>query len=117
MLWRGRFPFIFSILFLFSFSATVCFAENNVGTLRERLSGFTVGGHQGGLFRHQPNTIKNFIYNKNVGAEIVEMDLRLSKDGIPMVFHDEKMGVWTNCFHSVDSYTAAYIQNALLALG
>jgi glycerophosphoryl diester phosphodiesterase len=60
-------------------------------SLRERLSGFSVGAHRGGSMRMDSNTISAFEHALEAGADILEMDLRLTKDGVPVVFHDPRL--------------------------
>jgi len=46
-------------------------------------------GHRGYWMEGaQENTLESFIAAKNRGLQMVEMDVRLSKDQIPVVFHD-----------------------------
>ena len=66
-------------------------------TLPDRLGGFIVGGHQGNIFGLKFNTIEGFEEAAFFGADVVEMDLRTSKDGVAVVFHDEKMDLWSDC--------------------
>ena len=80
--------------FLFSFQS---FAQSDFDQLKARLSGKVAGAHQGGIFQNAANTIKQFEAAKKSGMDIVEMDLRITKDGIAVVFHDETLETWTNC--------------------
>ncbi len=66
-------------------------------TLLERLQGPKVGAHQGGVFHFLPNTLKGFKKAVSAGVDIVEMDLRASKEGVVFVFHDESLSTWTWC--------------------
>jgi hypothetical protein len=66
-------------------------------SLRKRLSGKIVGAHQGGAISLAGNTLKQFKKAYQKGAQVVEMDLRLTKDGVAIVFHDEKLNLLTNC--------------------
>lgn len=50
----------------------------------------TVIGHRGGL-KGVENTIEAILNGKEDGAEYAEIDILLSKDGIPMVIHDSKL--------------------------
>lgn len=65
--------------------------------IRERLRGVSAGAHQGGVFHLNPNTIKRFKRAERDGVQIMELDLRLTKDGEVVVFHDAKMNLLTNC--------------------
>ncbi len=67
--------------------APLCSAES----LQERLTGFSVGAHRGGMWGLDSNTLHRFDKARRKGADIVEMDLRATKDGVPAVIHDEKL--------------------------
>jgi glycerophosphoryl diester phosphodiesterase len=85
-------------------------------TLRERLGERAVGGHQGDLFGLKFNTISSFSYALYAGASIVEMDLRLSKDSVAVVYHDEKMNTWTNCSGDLRDKNLSEIKNCRFRL-
>ncbi len=76
--------------------------------IRDRLQSSTsVAAHQGGIFDGATNTILNFEKAFKQGAQIIEMDLRLTHDGIPVVFHDETLDKMTNCKGSIKEKTMA----------
>lgn len=59
---------------------------------------FLVGAHQGGVFGPEgTNSIPQFQYALEQGAEIFEMDLRVTKDGVAVVFHDDKLNPLSSC--------------------
>jgi glycerophosphoryl diester phosphodiesterase len=70
---------------------------NSNTPLRDRLHGRIVGAHQGGSISLKANTINRFEWARGLGVDIVEMDLRLTKDGVAIVFHDEELNLTTNC--------------------
>jgi glycerophosphoryl diester phosphodiesterase len=78
--------------------------------MKQRLSPRAAGGHQGGLFGYWPNTLAAFEDARAHGADVVEMDLHLTKDGIPVVFHDADLSTWTHCKGSVHDKTLAEIK-------
>jgi glycerophosphoryl diester phosphodiesterase len=45
--------------------------------------------HRGDSIHYPENTLASIRSAFDVGADVVEVDVRLSKDGVPMVFHDE----------------------------
>lgn len=100
--------FFWIILYFFYINDSV--AISSLDSLRERLRGPKAGAHQGGLFAYWPNTLENFEYARRMGSDIVEMDLRLSKDGIPVVYHDDKLDLWTECQGRVGSKTLKELQ-------
>ncbi len=88
----------FLLFFIIFSNLKIVMAEDGLAILKNRLSGRIVGAHQGGLFSgHFPNTMDAFQAALNSGADIVEMDLHLSKDGIVVVYHDDDLDTWTNC--------------------
>lgn len=48
-----------------------------------------VHGHRGSASSHPENTAISFEEGAKAGSELVELDVHLSADGIPVVFHDE----------------------------
>lgn len=56
-----------------------------------------VAAHQGDAFANYPNTILAFEEARRAGADIVELDLRTSKDGVVVAFHDEWLTRRTLC--------------------
>lgn len=79
-------------------------------TLRERMQGKQVGAHQGGAIDLAGNTIPRFEEAYQYGADIVEMDLQLTKDGVVIVYHDNFLERFTNCTGLVKDKTWAEIQ-------
>ena len=47
--------------------------------------------HRGGSLETSENTLQGFEYAINLGAEYIETDVQLSKDGIPYIFHDDDL--------------------------
>lgn len=57
---------------------------------------FFIVGHRGGgrnsdLLPHSENSIELIEYSEHLGANAVELDVRLTKDDIPILYHDEKL--------------------------
>lgn len=61
----------------------------------------TVGAHRGGGLSPKQNTIAQFQSALEAGADIIELDLRLTRDRIVVVFHDKRLSKLTTCFGSV----------------
>jgi glycerophosphoryl diester phosphodiesterase len=72
------------------------------------------GAHQGGLFHLNFNTLQRFESARLAGVNLIETDLRLTKDGVPVVFHDAKLDVLTRCKGLVSSKTLAEIKKCRL---
>jgi len=48
-----------------------------------------VHGHRGSASSHPENTLASFQEGYRAGADLIELDVHLSSDGVPVVFHDE----------------------------
>jgi glycerophosphoryl diester phosphodiesterase len=48
----------------------------------------TIVAHRGAPKRARENTLKSFLTAASLGAEMVELDVRRTSDGIPIIFHD-----------------------------
>lgn len=56
----------------------------------------TIIGHRGASKYCPENTLASFTKAKELGCNIIEFDVMLSKDGIPFIFHDETLNRTTN---------------------
>ena len=50
---------------------------------------FLVIGHRGAAGHAPENTLPSFEAARSLGVQEVELDVRLSRDGVPVLFHDE----------------------------
>lgn len=66
---------------------------------------FVVIAHRGASFYAPENTHSAFKLAIEIQAEMIELDLSLSKDGVPVVVHDETVDRTTRASGSVGSYT------------
>ena len=82
--------------------------------LSQRLSGRLVDAHRGGFRYDDSNTIARFEAAWRAGADLVETDLRLSKDGVVFLFHDGELAPHTICSGELASRTAAEIERCTL---
>lgn len=80
-------------------------------TIWDRLESPMVAGHRGGTQSDSYNTIERFEEAIEEDVDILEMDLRLSQDGVVVVFHDEDLDKKTNCQGLVAKRTWEYIKN------
>ena len=80
--------------------------------MKERLVGYQAGAHRGGMLHlwTSGGTLPNFRQAHKEGVDILEMDLRLSKDGVAFVFHDRDMKYKTNCKGSIEVNTRETIE-------
>src|SRR5262249_40065606 len=83
-------------------------------TLRERLAGLHVSAHQGGYWFRNSNTIERFGKAVSAGADIVETDLQVSKDGVPFLFHDSYLDPDTECSGPFSAALAVRIEQCTL---
>ncbi len=58
-----------------------------VGDLRKRYPVIT--GHRGFQERYPENTMVSFAAAVEAGADVIEMDVHLTRDGVPVIIHDE----------------------------
>ncbi len=66
--------------------------------------------HRGNAAHIPENTIHSFDEAVALGVDALEFDLRLSKDGVPMVIHDDRIDRTTDGRGSVASYTVSELQ-------
>lgn len=82
-------------------------------TIWDRLESPMVAGHRGGTQSASYNTIERFEEAIAEDVDILEMDLRLSLDGVVVVFHDEDLDHKTNCKGLVAKRNWDYIKNCV----
>lgn len=56
----------------------------------------TVIGHRGTAGTHPENTLEGFAAALEAGAQILESDVHVSRDGVPILLHDPDLGRVTN---------------------
>lgn len=78
--------------------------------MKAKLSGYKVAAHQGEIWGLYQNTIKSFEVAQKKGADIVELDLRATRDGVAVVYHDEDLTVFTKCKGKLADYSLAELQ-------
>ena len=70
----------------------------------------TVFAHRGGSALRPENTLLAFDHGLSLGADGLEFDVRLSRDGVPMVHHDETLDRTTNGSGPLAAHTAAELE-------
>lgn len=65
-----------------------------------------VYGHRGAPAEFPENTLPGFRRALELGVEGIELDVHLSKDGVPVIIHDETVDRTTNAKGAVADYTA-----------
>lgn len=68
-------------------------------------------GHRGSAGTHPENTMAAFEEALRVGADGIELDVQLSKDGVPVVIHDETVDRTTNGSGWVKDLTLAELRS------
>lgn len=77
---------------------------------------FLVGAHQGGVFGPEgANSLPQFRQAADWGADIIEMDLRVTKDGVAVVFHDEDLSPLSSCRGRINDKTWAEVSQCHFA--
>jgi len=67
-------------------------------------------GHRGDPIRYPENTILSFQQAIFAGADVNEMDVQLTKDLVPVLFHDSTVDRTTNGTGPVSAYTFAELR-------
>ena len=75
-----------------------CAMPANAGPLQSRLRGFQVGAHRGGFWSVLQSTSGDFATSLESGANVIEIDLRATKDGRVVVYHSDTLSKHTFCF-------------------
>ena len=69
-------------------------------------------GHRGNAAHAPENTIESFRQALAAGAECVELDVHVSRDGVPIVIHDRTLDRTTNATGTVAELSAGEIREA-----
>jgi glycerophosphoryl diester phosphodiesterase len=69
-----------------------------------------VVGHRGSAATHPENTLASFSAAIDAGADAVELDVRVSADGVAIVMHDSDVGRTTNGSGLVHELTVAQLK-------
>lgn len=72
--------------------------------------GFVVIAHRGGSAYSPENTMSAFRKAVSMKAEMIELDVLLSKDGVPVVIHDATVDRTTNTKGTVSDFTLAELR-------
>jgi len=85
-----------------------------VSDWRERTGRTWIVGHRGAPRRAQENTIDSLDWAESLGADAVEFDLRQTRDGEAVLFHDEEIVMGSQRV-PVKSFTAREIERLVLS--
>jgi glycerophosphoryl diester phosphodiesterase len=84
-----------------------CALPAHASVLQDRLRGFTVGAHRGGFWSVEQSTSGDFAASLEHGADILEIDLRWTKDDGVVVFHSDTLSKHTFCIGLIRDRTFA----------
>ncbi len=71
---------------------------------------FTTIAHRGASAYYPENTLKSFQGAISMGADMIEFDVQLTRDGEVVVFHDEKLARCTNGKGRIADYPLAQLK-------
>jgi glycerophosphoryl diester phosphodiesterase len=71
---------------------------------------FLVIAHRGGAALWPENTLYGFHRARDLGADVLEMDLRFTRDGVPVLLHDREVNRTTNGTGPVAEMTLQELQ-------
>lgn len=74
-------------------------------------------GHRGAAAHAPENTLAAFAKAAELGCAMVEFDVRLSADGVPIVFHDDRLERTTNGAGPVGTCTLAQLKRLDAGMG
>ncbi len=94
-------------------------AQTRVDQIRTHLSNpqdksVLVAAHRGDWFWAPENSLTGFQNCIDMGVDMIELDVRLSKDGIPVVIHDETLERTTTGRGKVANYTVDSLKTFFL---
>lgn len=82
-----------------------------------RMTNTIIFAHRGIPVKFPENSLEGFRYAVEHGAEGVEFDVHLTKDGVPIVMHDEQINRTTNGSGYIKDYILSEIRNFHLKNG
>lgn len=91
------------------------FSTHPIPTMNDKTTGGLCAGpiligHRGASLQHPENTLPAFARALELGADMLELDVRLSKDGQVVVIHDPTVDRTTNGKGLVNSFTLAELK-------
>ncbi|MGQ0847142.1 MAG: glycerophosphodiester phosphodiesterase [Sporichthyaceae bacterium] len=76
-----------------------------------------VVGHRGGTDYGAENTLSTLRHAWEVGADAVEVDVRFTSEGVPMLMHDETLDRTTDCSGKIAERTYAEVRRCDAGIG
>lgn len=78
--------------------------------LLEHTDQVLIGGHRGCACRYPENSIEAMEHGLLSGADYLEIDIQLTKDGVPVVYHDTALEKRTGLYGYVHEHTLAELR-------
>ncbi|KAF8354663.1 hypothetical protein PRIPAC_96286 [Pristionchus pacificus] len=78
-------------------------------------NGWIFGGHRGSPYSFPENSMSGFAQAQKEGADLIEFDLAMSKDGIAVIMHDDTLDRTTDLSGPVKDKTLGELRAANLA--
>lgn len=66
--------------------------------------------HRGNLLGHPEHTVESYVSTIKAGASMIELDVQLSSDGVPVVIHDTTLDRTTTGTGNVNAFTLAQLK-------
>lgn len=84
---------------------------------KKNASGVWVAAHRA-YHTHAPeNSMQAIEHSISNGVDIIEIDVRMTKDGIPVIMHDQKVDRTTNGKGDIEKWTLADLKTLYLKKG
>ncbi|MBI2346247.1 MAG: glycerophosphodiester phosphodiesterase [Deltaproteobacteria bacterium] len=87
------------------------------GTGGVGMAGPLIVAHRAGNLNWPENTICGFAAARQAGVDAIELDVQVSKDGVPVVYHPDDLGQWTTTKGMVADHTWAELRQLDVAKG
>jgi len=71
--------------------------------------GLRIGGHRGSSASAPENTLASFRRARDAGVDYLELDVRVTRDGVPVVFHDDSVDRTTDGTGAIEELSAAEV--------
>ena len=94
--------------------ALVCATSAHGAPLEDRLRGVKIGAHRGGFWSLSQSTRGDFAASLASGADILEIDLRWTKDDGVVVYHSDTLSKHTFCLGKIRDRTFADVTHCRL---
>ena len=107
---------LLSILYCFNFTIQAqTQVEKIINSLKdEQSNNVLIAAHRGDWFWAPENSIQAFQNCIDAGIDVLEIDVRLSKEGIPVVIHDDSLARTTTGIGKVADFTVAELKKLYL---